>query len=72
VRAGLLEQAKDRWNTEIEGMVRRIYDTDWNHVRADWEDRIARIANRISAGTTEAIPGEGSAGPEAKVTTREG
>jgi MICOS complex subunit MIC12 len=72
VRAGLLEQAKDKWNTEIEGIVRRIYDTDWNQVRANWEDRIGDIAKRVSAETTEAVSGERSASPVTKVTSREG
>lgn len=44
VRGGFVDQAKDKWNSEIEGVARRIYDTDWNQVRADWEDRIWSVA----------------------------
>jgi altered-inheritance-of-mitochondria protein 5 len=39
-RAGLAERAKDMWNAEIEGLVRRVYEQDWNAARARWENRL--------------------------------
>lgn len=30
---------KQRWNAEIEGMVRRVEETDWREVRERWERR---------------------------------
>jgi len=41
VPAGVLEMGKDKWNSEIEGLVKRAYETNWAAVRARWEDRVA-------------------------------
>ncbi|ERF74653.1 hypothetical protein EPUS_00783 [Endocarpon pusillum Z07020] len=35
----LTERLKDRWNGEVEGMVRRVAETDWRAVRERWERR---------------------------------
>jgi len=32
VRTGLVETAKDRWNGEVESLVRRVQATDWARV----------------------------------------
>lgn len=39
-QAGLEEQLKDRWNREVEGLVRKAQTTDWEAVRIRWETRI--------------------------------
>ncbi|KAF2013860.1 hypothetical protein BU24DRAFT_452668 [Aaosphaeria arxii CBS 175.79] len=44
---GVTEMAKDRWNRELEGVVRRVYNTDWRRVREDVEDRIGGVVNRM-------------------------
>jgi altered-inheritance-of-mitochondria protein 5 len=51
VNAGLVEEAKDRWNGEIEGLVRRMHNTDWNEVRSEWGGRIAGLVGRLREGT---------------------
>jgi hypothetical protein len=43
VNVSLVETLKDRWNGEVEGLVRRMQDTDWNQVRARWESRIGTV-----------------------------
>ncbi|KAI9754726.1 MAG: hypothetical protein M4579_004573 [Chaenotheca gracillima] len=37
------ETLKDRWNEEIEGLVRSIQRTDWGAVRGDAENAAGRI-----------------------------
>jgi altered-inheritance-of-mitochondria protein 5 len=39
--------AKDRWNRELEGAIRRAYETDWRRVREGTEDRIGEIVRRL-------------------------
>jgi len=46
-RAGVVEFAKDRWNGEIEGLVRKVNNTDWNEVRSELEGRIMALASRL-------------------------
>jgi Altered inheritance of mitochondria 5 len=40
-RAGLTEQLKDRWNSEIEKLVRNIQTTDWEQKRVEYGEKIA-------------------------------
>jgi altered-inheritance-of-mitochondria protein 5 len=47
VRGGFAEMAKDRWNAEIEALLRRAYATDWNRVRADVEDGVRTVVSRL-------------------------
>jgi MICOS complex subunit MIC12 len=42
-KVSLVETLKDRWNGEVEGLVRRVEETDWNKVRARWESRIGTV-----------------------------
>jgi MICOS complex subunit MIC12 len=65
VRAGLVDQAKDRWNTEIEGLARRVYDTDWSRVRANVEESVVGLFSRAvesgreklnESGTVNVVP----------------
>ncbi|KAF2004965.1 hypothetical protein P154DRAFT_425473 [Amniculicola lignicola CBS 123094] len=44
---GLAEMAKDRWNREVEGVVRRVYGTDWTGVREGMEDRLGAVVRKI-------------------------
>jgi peptidoglycan hydrolase-like amidase len=46
-RAGLTEQLKDRWNTEVERMVQRIQTTDWTEQREIYEQKIGAAWNRL-------------------------
>jgi hypothetical protein len=43
VNVSLVETLKDRWNGEVESLVRRVQETDWNQVRARWESRIGTV-----------------------------
>jgi altered-inheritance-of-mitochondria protein 5 len=53
VPAGVVEMAKDRWNREIEGLLRGAYETDWNAVRAKWEDRVVGLASSAKNGLND-------------------
>ncbi|OCK81915.1 hypothetical protein K432DRAFT_294394 [Lepidopterella palustris CBS 459.81] len=46
-RAGMVETAKDRWNGELEGLVRRVQTTDWRAEREQWEDRLGKVWGRV-------------------------
>jgi len=48
-RAGLMETAKDRWNGELEGLVRRAYGLDWKRVRGEVRGRAEGIWRRVSS-----------------------
>lgn len=39
--------AKDRWNRELEGVVRRVYETDWRRVRERAEDRVSAVLDKL-------------------------
>lgn len=46
-QAGLEEQLKDRWNREVETLVRRVQTTDWEAARIRWENRISSAFGSI-------------------------
>lgn len=46
-RGGLEELLKDRWNREVEGLVRRAQHTDWEAVRVRVEGSLARAWARV-------------------------
>ncbi|ETN40050.1 uncharacterized protein HMPREF1541_04325 [Cyphellophora europaea CBS 101466] len=46
-RAGLSEQLKDRWNSELEKMVSRIQTTDWTEQREIYTDKITNAWNNL-------------------------
>ncbi|KAF2269265.1 hypothetical protein CC78DRAFT_564981 [Lojkania enalia] len=50
VPVGLSEMAKDRWNRTIEGMVRKVYETDWRRVREGVEDDVGAVVRRLREG----------------------
>ncbi|PVI07775.1 hypothetical protein DM02DRAFT_231947 [Periconia macrospinosa] len=47
VPVGLTEMAKDRWNREVEGALRKVYETDWRRVRENAEDRLGSVVERL-------------------------
>jgi altered-inheritance-of-mitochondria protein 5 len=47
VPVGLFEMAKDRWNRELEGAVRKAYETDWRRVREGAEDRWSAVMEKL-------------------------
>ena len=46
-RAGLTEELKDRWNSEIERMVRKIQTTNWQEQREIYEQKISNAWNNV-------------------------
>ena len=46
-KVSMTETLKDQWNRELEGMVKRVEETDWNQVRARWESRIGTVWARL-------------------------
>jgi Altered inheritance of mitochondria 5 len=54
----LVEMMKERWNEEVEGMVRRVQSTDWSGVRERWERR-GVSAWRNVMGELEGLGGKG-------------
>ena len=47
-RESLVETLKDRWNSEVEGLVRKAQYTDWNEVRERWETLAGDAWRRLS------------------------
>jgi altered-inheritance-of-mitochondria protein 5 len=47
VDAGLLEMAKDRWNRELESVLRKVYETDWRRVREQAEDKVGSVVEKL-------------------------
>ena len=48
-----MEVLKDRWNGEIEKMVRNVQTTDWEQKRVEYEGRISRAWSTLRK--TEAV-----------------
>ncbi|KIX09986.1 uncharacterized protein Z518_01067 [Rhinocladiella mackenziei CBS 650.93] len=46
-RAGLTEELKDRWNREVEKLVRNFQEINWTQKRELYEDRIAAVWARL-------------------------
>lgn len=46
VDAGLLATAKDKWNAELEGNLRRLQEMDWRAVGERVEESIERVWRR--------------------------
>ncbi|KAI8934218.1 hypothetical protein NX059_008965 [Plenodomus lindquistii] len=51
VPVGLAEMAKDRWNRELEGAVKKVYETDWRRVRERAEDNVMMLVERARGST---------------------
>jgi Altered inheritance of mitochondria 5 len=48
----MVEMMKDRWNGEVEGLVRRVQTTDWSEVRERWERRIGNVFSKLQETDT--------------------
>ncbi|EXJ83790.1 hypothetical protein A1O1_07417 [Capronia coronata CBS 617.96] len=48
-RAGLVEALKDRWNSEIERVVRNFEETDWAEKRALLEEQAAIVWGKVKS-----------------------
>lgn len=46
-KAGLTELFKDRWNNELEYVVRNLQETDWNKQREYYEEKISNAWNNL-------------------------
>lgn len=55
VDAGLLETAKDKWNAELEGNLRRVQEMDWRGVGERVEEGVSRVWRRAFAKTREVV-----------------
>ena len=42
-RPTFLTSLKTAWNDEVENVVRRVQDTDWDGIRERWEDKGGRV-----------------------------
>ena len=43
----MVETARDRWNGEVEGLVRRVQGVDWRSVREGLEDRLMSAWGKV-------------------------
>lgn len=55
VPAGLLETAKDRWNTELESNVRKLQNMDWDAARERMEEGVSSVWRRAFAKGQEGV-----------------
>ncbi|KAI9778785.1 MAG: hypothetical protein M1839_007875 [Geoglossum umbratile] len=46
-RRGIVEEAKERWNGEVEGAVRWVQRVDWRVVREGVEEGVGEIWRRV-------------------------
>lgn len=53
-KVGVFESAKDLWNGEIEGLVRKIQYTNWHEVRERLEKRASAVWHKTSAQIKDA------------------
>ncbi|TKA24714.1 hypothetical protein B0A50_05702 [Salinomyces thailandicus] len=56
VRAGMWETAKDRWNAELEGNVRKLQSTDWSAVGYRLEESVSSAWRRAFEKGREVAP----------------
>lgn len=52
-RANFTDRAKDRWNAEVEGVVRWLQNADWDRARERAEDRVGALVG--ATGADEAV-----------------
>lgn len=48
-KAGLTEVLKDRWNREVEKLVRNAQETDWTQKREVYEERLSTLWGKARA-----------------------
>ncbi|PSN68880.1 hypothetical protein BS50DRAFT_572066 [Corynespora cassiicola Philippines] len=53
VPAGIAEMAKDKWNGQVEGIVKRVYETDWRRVRENVEDKLGNAVSKLKESKPE-------------------
>lgn len=53
-RVSVVESAKDRWNSEIEGLVKKAQTTDWNEVGGRMADGVSSLWSKASEKAKEA------------------
>ena len=72
-RDSLVETLKDRWNSEVEGLVRKAQYTDWNEVRERWEALAGDAWRRIKGSEMGERVQQGvvDAGEEVKKTAEQ-
>ncbi len=51
-RAGLGEELKDRWNREVEKLVRNVQETDWSAKRQLYEERVKNVWASVKSSET--------------------
>lgn len=49
-RSSFVEELKTRWNTEVEGAVRKVQTTDWVEVRENAEGRLGQLWRQTFGG----------------------
>ncbi|KAL1903258.1 hypothetical protein Sste5346_000543 [Sporothrix stenoceras] len=49
-RSSFVEELKTRWNTEVEGAVRKVQTTDWIEVRENAEGRLGQLWRQAFGG----------------------
>jgi altered-inheritance-of-mitochondria protein 5 len=52
-RVSVFESAKDSWNGQIEGLVRKMQDTDWSVVRERIERGAKEAFGAVKGGVVE-------------------
>ena len=48
----MAEELKDRWNREVEKLVRNVQETDWTAARENAERRLAEVWSRVRQSET--------------------
>lgn len=52
---GLVEEAKDRWNRELESNVKKVQSLDWERIRERMEDGVGSLWSRVVEGSREGV-----------------
>jgi hypothetical protein len=50
VKLNFVESAKDQWNEEVEGLVRRVQETDWRGVGEEAVHGVLGLVKRFREG----------------------
>jgi hypothetical protein len=51
----VFESAKDSWNAQIEGLVKRVQDTDWGFVRERVERGAGEVLGAVRGSAAETV-----------------
>jgi len=55
IDAGLWETAKDKWNAELEGNLRRVQETDWRSVGERIEEGVSNVWRKAFQKSREVV-----------------